>query len=153
MSALRATGTPAVWRHWTHSRPANKSRIHRCIKEHMLPVSILLLLKALFSCAETEQILVQIATAALLLSIQHKATGCMHIVYDCQLGLISTKHDAHAWQYWNPDHGAGLQVLPQRRAQKLQACMGSSRMSCQLSFSMASPTLTSHKCWARYFEL
>ena len=67
MSAWHATGRTAVWRHWTNSRPANKSRIYRCINEHMLLRSILLLLKALFTCGWTDGIAVQIAAAALVL--------------------------------------------------------------------------------------
>ena len=69
MSAWHATGTPAVWRHWTDSRPACVSGIHRYIKEHMHLVLILLLLKALFTCALIECIVVEVVVAALLLRI------------------------------------------------------------------------------------
>ncbi len=79
MSAWHATGRTAVWRHWTNSRPANNSRIYRCINEHMLLMSILLLLNALFACVRS----------------QNKTLGCMHTACDCQLVTISTKHDAH----------------------------------------------------------
>lgn len=72
---------------------------------------------------------------------------------ECQLSSIRPKHDAHAWQHWHPDHGAGLQVLPPRMSQELlQACMGSSRMSCQLTFLMTLSKYASRHCWARYVQ-
>ena len=72
---------------------------------------------------------------------------------ECQLGSIRPKHDAHAWQHWHPDHGAGLQVLPPGMSQELlQACMGSSRMSCQLIFLMTLSNYASRHCWARYVQ-
>ena len=69
MSAWHATGRTAVWRRWTNSRPANKSRIYRCINEHLLLMFILLLLKALFACVSTDGIVIQVAAAALVLGI------------------------------------------------------------------------------------
>ncbi len=56
------------------------------------------------------------------------------------------------WQHLSPDHGVCVQVLPSGTSQNLQACMGSSRMGCQLIFLMTLPHYASRYCWARYFE-